>query len=72
MIASIPSSTLLGVRGRPVLVEAHVSNGLPGFAVIGLPDADCREARELVRAALLSSGLPWLLRRAALNLALPE
>jgi magnesium chelatase family protein len=63
MIASIPSATLLGIRGHPVLVEAHVSNGLPGFAVIGLPDADCREARELVRAALLFSGLPWLLRQ---------
>jgi len=42
MIASIPSATLLGVRGRPVLVEVHVSNGLPGFTVVGLPDAACR------------------------------
>ena len=69
MIASIPSATLLGVRGRPVLVEVHVSNGLPGFAVVGLPDAACREARDRVRAALLSSGLPWPLRRVTVNLA---
>ena len=69
MIASIPSASLLGVRGRPVLVEVHVSNGLPGFAVVGLPDAACREARDRVRAALLSSGLPWPLRRVTVNLA---
>ncbi len=69
MIASIPSATLLGVRGRPVLVEVHVSNGLPGFAVVGLPDTACREARDRVRAALLSSGLPWPLRRVTVNLA---
>jgi magnesium chelatase family protein len=69
MIASIPSATLLGVRGRPVLVEVHVSNGLPGFTVVGLPDAACREARDRVRASLLSSGLPWPMRRVTVNLA---
>ncbi len=69
MIASIPSATLLGVQGRPVLVEVHVSNGLPGFTVVGLPDAACREARDRVRAALLSSGLAWPLRRVTVNLA---
>ncbi len=58
MIASIPSATLLGVRGRPVLVEVHVSNGLPGFTVVGLPDAACREARDRVRAALLARNSP--------------
>lgn len=69
MIATIPSATLLGVDGRPVTVEVHVSNGLPGFAVVGLPDASCREARDRVRAALLSSGLPWPQRRVTVNLA---
>ena len=67
MIASIASATLLGVRGRPVLVEVQVSNGLPGFTVGGLPDAACREARGRGRAALLSSGLPWPLRRVTVN-----
>jgi magnesium chelatase family protein len=47
----------------------HVSNGLPGFTVVGLPDAACRESRDRVRAALLSSGLPWPLRRVTVNLA---
>lgn len=69
MIATVPSATLLGVSGRPVSVEVHVSNGLPGFTIVGLPDASCREARDRVRAALLSSGLPWPLKRVTVNLA---
>jgi magnesium chelatase family protein len=69
VIAAVPSATLLGVDGRRVVVEVHVSTGLPGFTVVGLPDAACRESRDRVRAALLSSGLPWPLRRVTVNLA---
>ena len=69
MIASIPSAVLVGVDGKPVSVEVHVSNGLPGFTVVGLPDAAVRESRDRVRAALLSSGLSWPLRRVTVNLA---
>ena len=69
MIATIPSATLLGVEGTPVAVEVHVSNGLPCFTVVGLPDASCWESRDRVRAALLSSGLPWSLKRVTVNLA---
>ena len=69
MLATIPSATLLGVEGQPVTVEVHVSNGIPGFTVVGLPDASCRESRDRVRAALLSSSLGWPLRRITVNLA---
>jgi magnesium chelatase family protein len=69
VIAIVPSATLIGVEGRPVAVEVHVSNGLPGFTVVGLPDAACRESRDRVRAALLSSGLAWPLKRVTVNLA---
>jgi magnesium chelatase family protein len=69
LIASIPSATVLGVEGTPVAVEVHVSNGLPGFNVVGLPDAACRESRDRVRAALLSSELTWPLKRVTVNLA---
>lgn len=71
MLASVSSATLLGVEGRPVRVEIHVSSGLPGFTVVGLPDTTCREARDRVRAALLSSGLAWPNRRVTVNLAPP-
>ncbi len=69
MIASIHSAVLLGVDGRTVRVEVHVANGLPGFTVVGLPDAAVRESRDRVRAALASSGLPWPRRRITVNLA---
>jgi magnesium chelatase family protein len=57
------------VDGRSVSVEVHVSTGLPGFTVVGLPDAAVRESRDRVRAALLSSQLPWPSRRVTVNLA---
>ncbi|HWF21818.1 MAG TPA: YifB family Mg chelatase-like AAA ATPase [Acidimicrobiales bacterium] len=69
MIATIPSAVLVGVNGTLISVEVHVSNGLPGFTVVGLPDAAVRESRDRVRAALLSSGLTWPLRRVTVNLA---
>jgi len=69
MLASVRSATLLGVRGTPVIVEVHVSPGLPGFTIVGLPDTSCREARDRVRAALLSSGLKWPEQRTTVNLA---
>jgi magnesium chelatase family protein len=50
-------------------VEVHVSNGLPGFTMVGQPDTACREARDRVRSALLSSGLPWPTRKVTVNLA---
>jgi len=69
VIASIPSAVRLGVDGRPVRVEVHVANGLPGFTVVGLPDAAVRESRDRVRAAFASTGLPWPRRRITVNLA---
>jgi magnesium chelatase family protein len=69
VLAFIPSATLHGVDGRPVTVEVHISNGLPGFTVVGLPDAAVRESRDRVRAAVVSSGLEWPKHRVTVNLA---
>jgi magnesium chelatase family protein len=69
MIAAVQSAVLLGVAGHPVRVEVHVSSGLPGYHVVGLPDAAGRESRERVRAALLSSGCAWPQRRITTNFA---
>jgi magnesium chelatase family protein len=68
-IATVASATLLGVDGRAVTVEVHVTTGVPGFTVVGQPDGACREARDRVRAAVQSSGLEWLPRRYTVNLA---
>ncbi|MGH9104540.1 MAG: magnesium chelatase domain-containing protein, partial [Acidimicrobiales bacterium] len=69
MLATVSSATLVGVDGRPVAVEVHVTNGIPGFRVVGLPDASCREARDRVRAAIVSSGFTWPQKRVTVNLA---
>lgn len=69
MVATVCSATLLGVDGQVVVVEVHVSTGLPGYHVVGLPDTAVRESRERVRAALLSSDLEWPNRRTTVNLA---
>ncbi|MGE0878527.1 MAG: YifB family Mg chelatase-like AAA ATPase [Acidimicrobiia bacterium] len=69
MLATVASATLLGAEGRPVTVEVHVSTGLPGFTIVGLPDEGCRESRDRVRAAIQSSGFTWPQRRVTVNLA---
>jgi len=69
VLATVASATLLGVEGHPVRVEAHTSSGLPGYTVVGLPDTSCRESRDRVRSALISSGHDWPLRRITVNLA---
>jgi magnesium chelatase family protein len=69
VLASVRSAVLEGVDGRIVTVEVHVSRGLPGYTVVGLPDAAGRESRERVRAALLSSGLEYPQQRVTVNLA---
>ena len=69
MLAVVPSACLLGVTGYAVAVEVHVTEGLPGFTVVGLPDASCREARDRVRAAIQSSKLKFPMKRVTVNLA---
>jgi hypothetical protein len=69
MIAAVRSATVFGVEGRPVTVEVHVSTGLPAFQIVGLPDEACRESRDRVRAAVLSSELQWPSCRVTVNLA---
>ena len=56
MLASISSASLLGASGFAVRVEVHVGPGLPGFRIVGMPDAACREARDRARAAVMSAG----------------
>jgi magnesium chelatase family protein len=70
MLASIASAILNGSDGRLVLVEVHLNhNALPGFTIVGLPDAAVRESRDRVRAALVTSGLSWPNRKVTVNLA---
>ena len=68
-LALIQTRALDGLQAPPVTVEVHVANGLPAFSLVGLADAEVREARDRVRAALLSSGFEFPGRRITVNLA---
>lgn len=68
-LALIHTRALDGLQAPSVVVEVHVANGLPAFSLVGLADAEVREARDRVRAALLSSGFEFPARRITVNLA---
>ncbi|HKS93886.1 MAG TPA: YifB family Mg chelatase-like AAA ATPase [Gammaproteobacteria bacterium] len=69
MLARIFSRALVGIDAPEVTVEAHLSMGLPAFAIVGLPEAAVRESRDRVRSALLNSRFDFPARRITVNLA---
>ena len=69
MICSVKTLGISGIQGSLVTAECYISNGLPGFDIVGLPDAAVKEARERVRAAAKSSGLGFPASRITVNLA---
>ena len=69
MICSVKTLGVTGIRGSVVTAECYISNGLPGFDIVGLPDAAVKEARDRVRAAAKSSGLSFPVSRITVNLA---
>ena len=63
------SLSLFGIDALPVEVEVDVSAGLPGFSIVGPPDAAVQEARERVRVAISNSGYKFPMKRVIVNLA---
>ena len=68
-VAKAESVAIVGLDGYPVEVEVAIASGLPQFTLVGLPDASIQEARERVRAAVLSSDERWPLQRITVNLS---
>ncbi|SFN48100.1 Mg chelatase-related protein [Formivibrio citricus] len=68
-LAIVQSRALEGLSALPVMVEVHLANGLPACNIVGLPEAEVREARDRVRAALAVSGFEFPNRRITVNLA---
>lgn len=69
MLAKVKSAALLGINGYEVQVEVDISQGLPAFEIVGLPDNAVRESKERVRAALKNSGFEFPVKRITVNLA---
>ena len=72
MLARTVTHALVGLDARRVEVEAHLQNGVPAFAIVGLADRACQEAKERVRSGIASAELEWPLRRITVNLAPAE
>lgn len=68
-LAVIHSRALSGIQAPLVTVEAHVTGGLPHFAIVGLPETAVKESRERVRSALMNTHFDFPMRRITVNLA---
>lgn len=68
-LAVVRSRALIGIHAPEVTVEVHLGPGLPTFAIVGLPDAEVREAKDRVRAALNQGQFEFPARRITVNLA---
>ncbi|MGE5473427.1 MAG: YifB family Mg chelatase-like AAA ATPase [Ignavibacteriales bacterium] len=69
MVGKIKSAGLMGLNGYIVEVEIDISNGIPAFDIVGLPDAAVKESKERVRAAIKNSGYEFPVKRITVNLA---
>ena len=68
-LAVVYSRALAGMEAPPVTVETHLANGLPNFTIVGLPEAEVKEAKDRVRAALQTARFEFPARRITVNLA---
>lgn len=69
MLAKVTSCAIIGLDGEIVEVEVDITQGLPAFAIVGLPDAAVQEAKERVRSAVRNSGYQFPGTRITVNLA---
>jgi magnesium chelatase family protein len=72
VLARAVTHALVGLEPRRVDVEAHVRDGIPGFAIVGLADRACQEARERVRSGISAAELTFPSGRITVNLAPAE
>ena len=68
-LSTTTSYCIIGVAAQPITIEVHLSNGLPGLAIVGLPEAAVRESKDRVRSAILNSLYEFPARRITVNLA---
>ena len=68
-LAVVYSRAQAGIQAPLVTVEVHLSNGLPGLSIVGLPETAVKESKDRVRGALLNSQFRFPPRRITINLA---
>ncbi len=68
-LAVVFSRAKLGINAPLVTVEVHISNGLPGLSIVGLPETAVKESKDRVRSAIINSHLEFPAQRITVNLA---
>lgn len=68
-LAIVYTRAALGIEAPLITVEVHLSNGLPGLTMVGLPETTVKEARDRVRSALINSGYAFPAKKITINLA---
>lgn len=68
-LAVVHSRANAGIEAPPVIIEVHLSKGLPGLSIVGLPETAVKESRHRVRSAVINSGFEFPVRRITVNLA---
>lgn len=68
-IGRTESVALLGLTGSVVEIEVDIADGIPGFSLLGLPDAALSESRDRVRAALINSNEAWPNKKVTVSLS---
>ncbi len=68
-LAVVYSRASVGIKAPPVTIEVHLSKGLPGLSIVGLPETAVKESRHRVRSAIVNSGFEFPIRRITVNLA---
>lgn len=67
--AQVHTRSVVGLHAPEVMVEVHLSSGLPALTIVGLPEAAVRESKDRVRSAIMNSGYQFPNRRLTINLA---
>ena len=69
MLSITKSIALQGLEGYLVSIQVDISNGIPSFEIVGLPDVSVKEAKERVKTAIRNSNIEFLSRRIVVNLS---
>lgn len=68
-LAIVSTRASIGIQAPQINVEVHISNGLPGFVLVGLPEATVKEAKDRVRSAIINSGFTFPAKKITVNLS---
>lgn len=68
-LSIVYSRAIVGVEAPLISIEVHISNGMPGFALVGLPETTVKEAKDRVRSAIINSQFEFPSKRITVNLA---